>query len=76
MFLTPEELARWAEERARVQGPFSMPEEKLLVMLDFIRNIHYHIVSTEIQEACKRQIGFTMEGTLHNDRRRTTKQSS
>jgi hypothetical protein len=58
MFLSPDELARWADERASQHGPFTMPEEKLLLMLDFIRKIHYHTIAPSIQEACKRQIGM------------------
>jgi hypothetical protein len=58
MFLTPEELAKWADERASLQGPFAIPEEKLLLMLDFLRKIHYHIIAPPIQDACKKRIGM------------------
>jgi hypothetical protein len=58
VMLSPEELAKWAEERALQQGNFKLPEEKLMLMFDFLKKIHYHILSIEIQDACKKRAGF------------------
>lgn len=57
-FLEPDELAKWADERASQQGPFSMPEEKLMVMLDFISKVHYHIIAPSIKQACEKRLGI------------------
>lgn len=55
---TPEQLAIWANQKASQQGPYQIPEEKLFVMLEAIRQTHYHLIAPDIQEACRKQVGL------------------
>jgi hypothetical protein len=56
--LSPEKIAELAEEKALLQGPFTIPEEKLFIMLELIRQGLYHVISHEIETACRRKIGL------------------
>lgn len=56
--MTPEQVAKWAEERVVMHGPFSIPEEKYMLIIDLIEKHMYHIVAIDIKEACRRRVGL------------------
>ena len=56
--LTPEELAGWANDNAAQFAPFKIPEEKLMAMLELIRENFYYIIAPDIEDACRRKAGL------------------
>jgi hypothetical protein len=58
--LTPNELANWAYDRSLESGQFSLPEERLFVMLDLVRRFHYHIISPDIEYALRSKAGVSI----------------
>jgi hypothetical protein len=57
--LTAEQLALWADNSvAKGDVAFSTREEKLFLMLDLIEKKVYHLVSPDIKEACRKQVGL------------------
>ena len=58
--LSPQELATWAYNKSLESGSFTIPEERLFVMLDLVRRYHYHILATDIELACRRKAGIEL----------------
>ncbi len=57
---TPEQLADWAYNRSGAEhGPLGK-EERLMSMLELINKFHYHIIASDIQEACRKRAGLLM----------------
>jgi hypothetical protein len=56
---TPEQLADWARDKSFSEHGFSLGrEERLMAMLDLIRQFHYHIIAPDIQAACRKKAGL------------------
>ena len=56
---TPEQLADWARDKSLSEHGFSLGrEERLMSMLDLIRQYHYHVIAPDIQEACQKKAGM------------------
>jgi hypothetical protein len=57
-FHTAEQIALWAAEKASREGSYRIPEEKLFVMLELVRQNYYHVISPEIEDACRKTAGI------------------
>jgi hypothetical protein len=62
--LTPQELAAWAFDKSLESGQFSLPEERLFVMLDLVRRFHYHILSPDIECALRHKAGLSIDAEI------------
>ena len=62
--LSPQELASWAHEKSAADGPFTVPEERLFVMIDLVRRYHYHVLSPDIELACRDRAGVSLESEI------------
>lgn len=62
LFKSPEQLAEWAEGEARKSDYYRFtvfaPHERVMLMLDHIHRVHYHIIAPDIRKACEIRAGF------------------
>ena len=62
--LSPQELATWAYNKSLESGSFTIPEERLFIMLDLVRRYHYHILSPDIEFALRDKAGVSLESEI------------